>query len=414
MLDVALEAGALDRVGAAVHPLQDAALDELAQVAPDGLLGTARSAGEAADLDPAVGAGPDQDLALTLVRLHRRLLPLPPSRVTCATSSVCMRDRAATSPNGHARVSGSCGPKWPVSPVTAPSGVALTGQPVRATMTECGSLLCPFGHLSGAGAGMPTDVPVARCPSSGRRVSQAWESVRTVVTRPRRAGRWRPARTRARARAAPLARPAGRHDPAEQPRLPHHRVVPAEDLWRSCHDNLTRILQLVGSAEARFDQEYYDAARATGRRRAEQGLPLDDLLRSFRIGGRLVWEALVAEARSLGVDDDGMLDVGTRVWEVVDRSSAQVAAAYHDAERTAVRADEQRRTSIWEGLLSGVGEDPGFAFEAARMLEVPGRRPLPRGGRRARVPGHRHRPAAARPARRASACGRPGRRAARR
>ena len=149
------------------------------------------------------------------------------------------------------------------------------------------------------------------------------------------------------------------------------RVVPDEDLWRSCHDNLTRILQLVGSAEARFDQEYYDAARATGRRRAEQGLPLDDLLRSFRIGGRLVWEALVAEARSLGVDDDGMLDVGTRVWEVVDRSSAQVATAYHDAERTAVRADEQRRTSIWEGLLTGVGEDPGFAFEAARLLEVP-------------------------------------------
>jgi hypothetical protein len=55
----------------------------------------------------------------------------------------------------------------------------------------------------------------------------------------------------------------------------------------------------------------------------------------------------------------------------VDRSSAQVATAYHDAERNAVRADEQRRTSVWEGLLTGVGEDPGFAFEAARMLEVP-------------------------------------------
>ena len=149
------------------------------------------------------------------------------------------------------------------------------------------------------------------------------------------------------------------------------KVVPEDDLWRSCHDNLTRILQLVGSDEARFDQEYYDAARATGRRRAEQGLALDDLLRSFRIGGRLVWEALVEEARSLGVDNDGMLDVGTRVWEVVDRSSAQVATAYHEAERNAVRADEQRRTSIWEGLLSGVGEDAGFAFEAARMLEVP-------------------------------------------
>ena len=148
------------------------------------------------------------------------------------------------------------------------------------------------------------------------------------------------------------------------------RVVPEQDLWRSCHDNLARILQLVGG-EARQGQEYYDAARATGRRRAEQGLPLDDLLRSFRMGGRLVWESLVDEARALGIDDDALLDLGTRVWEVVDRSSAQVAAAYHDAERSAVRADEQRRSSVWEGLLTGVGEDPGFAFEAARILGLP-------------------------------------------
>ena len=148
------------------------------------------------------------------------------------------------------------------------------------------------------------------------------------------------------------------------------RMVPEPDLWRSCHDNLARILQLVGG-EARQGQEYYDAARATGRRRAEQGLPLDDLLRSFRMGGRLVWESLVDEARALRIDDDGLLDLGTRVWEVVDRSSAQVAAAYHDAERSAVRADEQRRSSVWEGLLTGVGEDPGFAFEAARFLGLP-------------------------------------------
>jgi hypothetical protein len=131
-----------------------------------------------------------------------------------------------------------------------------------------------------------------------------------------------------------------------------------------------RIIQLVGG-EARQGQQYYDAARVTGRRRAEQGLPLDDLLRSFRMGGRLVWESLVDEARSLRIDDDALLDLGTRVWEVVDRSSAQVAAAYHDAERRAVRADEQRRASVWEGLLTGVGEDPVFAFEAARILGLP-------------------------------------------
>src|SRR5689334_14058049 len=89
------------------------------------------------------------------------------------------------------------------------------------------------------------------------------------------------------------------------------RVVPVEDLRRSCHDNLVRILQLVGGRGSASGSEY-DAARATGRRRAEQGLPVDDVLRSFRMGGRLVWEALVHEARTGRggkVDDDALLDV---------------------------------------------------------------------------------------------------------
>ncbi len=149
-------------------------------------------------------------------------------------------------------------------------------------------------------------------------------------------------------------------------------VVAPDDLWRSCHDNLTRVLQLVVLADRPAHDVHYDAARDTGRRRAEQGLPLDDLLRSFRLGGRLVWEAIVDEARSTPtVEDSHLLDVGTRVWEVVDRTSAEVAAAYHDAERGLVRADEQRRTSVWAALLAGAGDDAGLVFEAARLLGVP-------------------------------------------
>lgn len=153
-------------------------------------------------------------------------------------------------------------------------------------------------------------------------------------------------------------------------------VVPEDDLWRSCHDNITRVLQLIAGAgrsgRTLEDDVYYDAARATGQRRAEQRMPLDDVLRSFRLGGRLVWQALIDQAREQGmVDTDGLLDVGTRVWEVVDATSAQVAAAYHATERQAVRADEQRKAALWEGLLRGRGKDPSFAYEAARIVGLP-------------------------------------------
>jgi PucR-like helix-turn-helix protein/diguanylate cyclase with GGDEF domain len=149
--------------------------------------------------------------------------------------------------------------------------------------------------------------------------------------------------------------------------------VPPEDLWRSCHDNMVRIVQLVAGAECRPGAEdYFDAAHATGRRRAEQRMPLDDVLGSFRLGGRLVWEALIDGAREQGmVDMDVLLGVATKLWEVLDTASAQVAAAYHGAERRLVRADEQRRAALWEGLLQGRAKDLAFAYEAARTIGVP-------------------------------------------
>jgi hypothetical protein len=153
-------------------------------------------------------------------------------------------------------------------------------------------------------------------------------------------------------------------------------VVSHDDLWQSCHDNLTRVLQLIAQSPASGGMAEsdgrFDAARATGRRRAEQRMPLDDVLRSFRLGGRLVWEALVEQAHSGNrVDTDGLLDVATRVWEVVDTTSAQVAAAYHAAEGELLRADAQRMAALWEGLLHGRAADVAFAHEASRILGVP-------------------------------------------
>jgi hypothetical protein len=151
--------------------------------------------------------------------------------------------------------------------------------------------------------------------------------------------------------------------------------VPEDDLWRSCHDNVARVVQMIAGQDHRphgATDDYFDAARETGRRRAEQRMPLDDVLRSFRLGGRLVWEALIDEARAQGaVDSEALLDVASKVWEVVDSTSSQVAIAYHLTERQLVRADEQRRARLWEGLLHGRAKDLAYVHEAATVLDVP-------------------------------------------
>ena len=57
---------------------------------------------------------------------------------------------------------------------------------------------------------------------------------------------------------------------AQNPSYQRVGVVPADDLWQSCHDNLTRVLQLISRAAGDGDEDpdLYDAARATGRQRA--------------------------------------------------------------------------------------------------------------------------------------------------
>lgn len=160
-------------------------------------------------------------------------------------------------------------------------------------------------------------------------------------------------------------------------------VVPDEDLWRSCYDNVERVLEMLvlsvqpdGSLSSVDDLDVLlDAARATGGRRAEQGLPLDDVLRSYRIGGRLIWEDLVALADP-PLDPESFLNLGVWLWSSVDTSSAEVARAYRHTEQHLLRADTQRMAALWEGLLSGRAREEAFAQEASRSMDLPAHAPL--------------------------------------
>src|SRR5229473_228157 len=69
----------------------------------------------------------------------------------------------------------------------------------------------------------------------------------------------------------------------QNPAYAQLRSVPREDLWRSCHDNIARVVQLIADVhdvdEAPGDDERFDAAHATGSRRAQQRMPLEDVIR---------------------------------------------------------------------------------------------------------------------------------------
>jgi len=148
--------------------------------------------------------------------------------------------------------------------------------------------------------------------------------------------------------------------------------VPPGELRASCRRNLCRQLQaLVGDLPPGGDPD--DVAAETGRRRAAQGLPLESLLASYRLGGRILWEGLAREARegSTPVDMDRLLDAATWVWEVIDRHSAVVSEAYRDEESRLRRRDIRRQQVLLDALVDGHGADPAVAADAARVLDMP-------------------------------------------
>lgn len=148
-------------------------------------------------------------------------------------------------------------------------------------------------------------------------------------------------------------------------------LVPLDELRRSCRDNIERVLQLLGGFVPP-GADPLDAAVLTGIRRAERRAPLESVLRSFRIGGRVVWRSLAREAKDDGtIGWDDMVDVAAAVWTVVDEVSSAVAGAYRRTELRLRKLDEHRRLTLFTDLLRGRGRDAAFATEAAAELDLP-------------------------------------------
>ena len=145
------------------------------------------------------------------------------------------------------------------------------------------------------------------------------------------------------------------------------RVVPTGDLWQSCRHNLQHILtQLAGDGPASVEP-----ARATGRLRAQQGLPLPAILHAYRVGGRFVWDTLLAHADTSDTARDALLRTAADVWAIIDDYSEALIEAYRDTVAEQARRDVQVRAAALGSLLDGNVREESRLWESAAMLQLP-------------------------------------------
>jgi hypothetical protein len=144
-------------------------------------------------------------------------------------------------------------------------------------------------------------------------------------------------------------------------------LVPAHDLRASVRDNLVHILSRL----AGHPMPGLEPPRATGRRRAEQGAPLPAILHAYRVAGKFIWAAVLAEASADKVAAAALLDAASELWLIIDELSGEVTDAYRDTVTERARRSEQTRNAMLDVLLRGDLGDGSRLWECATSLRLP-------------------------------------------
>jgi DNA-binding PucR family transcriptional regulator len=102
-----------------------------------------------------------------------------------------------------------------------------------------------------------------------------------------------------------------------------------------------------------------DAIERVGARRAEAGIPLDDVLHAYRTVSRVCWDILAEECRNYEGDAlEAAIELAQAVLRYTDLISTSVAEAYARAQRAIVREQEGARREFLADLLHGTDADP--------------------------------------------------------
>lgn len=142
------------------------------------------------------------------------------------------------------------------------------------------------------------------------------------------------------------------------------------DLWKMCHVGLGHGIEaILNPGGTRTDLRW---AEYLGRRRAEQGLPLDQLLRSYRLAGSVFWQGIVEVVSQENPEYvPHLVRHVTNTWQTIDQQSVAAAEAYHRTEYDVLRRGDERVQAVVDALLEGRGADGGMLNTATTVLGLP-------------------------------------------
>lgn len=143
-------------------------------------------------------------------------------------------------------------------------------------------------------------------------------------------------------------------------------LVGEDDLFAEGRAHLEFALQTMGSGTPDLEP-----ARQLGRKRAHQGVPLDEVMSAYRVGTRFWWEEFSRRVEEAGLPRQSLLIAGSQIWLRQTEYSDAMAAAYRQVVTDQLIQQQHARSALVAGLLEGSLPSGVSPWDAARMLNLP-------------------------------------------
>jgi hypothetical protein len=138
-----------------------------------------------------------------------------------------------------------------------------------------------------------------------------------------------------------------------QAELPAYRSLPLAALDADVRIEVERVLGSARAGRSAVSEQEFAELVAVGEARAQQGVPVDDMLRAWRIGVQVVVSQAREVGKRLGVSSEQVLEFVESTLAWADVAMVTTASAHRRAELELALADQERRVAFVRDALFG-------------------------------------------------------------
>ena len=151
-----------------------------------------------------------------------------------------------------------------------------------------------------------------------------------------------------------------------------YRRLPREALARSSRRNVFRVVAML-RGHSGLPSDVVEDERESGRERALQGVPAEDVVAAYRLVMGVLREAVIECCDEADVPLEVTLRTVRQLWELTDELSTELVAARRQIDVEVARREEQQRLTFLARVLSGAFAGEALVRAAAAHGLVPDR-----------------------------------------